>query len=136
MTSQFVLRIRLGPGPPADVEPLTIAFVKDARPFQARNGPYPMRKREFFEKYTMKPHQYGFLKITSIAEWISARLIVPKAPPAYFRLTFYLYSVNATTKPMVWPTPNVDAEISDIKDSKFFASIDFQRLLATSSEVY
>ena len=53
----------------------------------------------------------------------SARRI--KGSPTNFRLTFDFLQVNPATKPMVWPMPTLDAEISDMKDSKFFASIHF-----------
>lgn len=104
---------------------MTIEIIKDARPVQDRTRRYPPNKREFLEKYTTKLLEYGLLKTTNITEWIAAPLIVPKAPPANFELTEDLRLVNDATKPIVWRMPNLDAETSDMKDSKFFASIEF-----------
>ena len=120
-----VLRLRLGAGPPADVQPMKLELSDNVRPVQARPRRYPPDKRDFMERYTGKLLEYGFVRITNNADWVAAPLIVSKAPPANFRLTVDLRPVNAVTKPMVWPMPNLDAEIADMKYSKCFASIDF-----------
>ena len=93
-----VLRLRLGPGPPAKVEPLSIDLIEGARPVRAKQRRYPPPKREFRNRVTSKLLEYGFIKVTTDAQWISAPLIVPKPPPAEFRLTFDVRSVNAATK--------------------------------------
>lgn len=66
----------------------------------------------------------GFLKPSPDAERVAAPLIVPKKPPANFRLTIDLRPVNSATKPVAWPMPNFESELSDFRKSRFFASID------------
>lgn len=114
-----VLRIRLGKRAPADVEPMVIDLDEKARPVRAP------AKREFLEDTTTKLIEAGFLRQLPDSQWVAAPLIVPKAPPAYFRLTIDLRPVNTATKPMTWPMPNIESEIGDLRDSRFFASIDF-----------
>eukprot|EP00173_Palmaria_palmata_P001909 Plantae.Rhodophyta-Palmaria_palmata.ctg21423.p1 GENE.Plantae.Rhodophyta-Palmaria_palmata.ctg21423~~Plantae.Rhodophyta-Palmaria_palmata.ctg21423.p1 ORF type:complete len:166 (-),score=14.74 Plantae.Rhodophyta-Palmaria_palmata.ctg21423:25-498(-) len=52
----YVLRIRLGPGPPENVELMKIELIENARPVQTRTRRYAPNKREFLEKYTSKAY--------------------------------------------------------------------------------
>lgn len=77
------------------------------------------------ENYTATLIDYDFLKTNTEAAWIAAPLIVPKPPPANFRLTVDLRPIKASKKPMVWPMPNMDAETGDMQGIKFFSGIHF-----------
>ena len=91
-----VLRIRLGNDPPADVEPMKIEIQANTKPYSAKKRRYPKEAREVLEKYTDRLLEYGFGKINTNAQWIAAPVIVEKAPPALFRLTFcLLYTSDA-----------------------------------------
>ena len=92
-----VLWLRLGPGPPAKVEPLSIDLIEGSRPVREKQRMFPPQKREFLNRFASKLLEYGFIKVTIDAQWISAPLIVPKPPPAEFQVTFDVRSVNATT---------------------------------------
>jgi len=58
-------------------------------------------------------------------EWVCAPLIVPKSPPAMYRLTVDYRPLNAATQKTAWPMPQIDAVLADVRGSKVFASIDF-----------
>lgn len=53
-----VLRLRVGPGLPADVAPMKIELAENVRPVQARPRRYASDKREFIEKYVGKLLEY------------------------------------------------------------------------------
>lgn len=119
------MRIRLGAGPAADVEPMIIEAYKSLKPVRAVQRRYPSAKREFLERTTEKLQKLGFLHRATEAAWVAAPLVVPKQPPANFRLKIDLLPVNAATKPMTWPMPNIERELGDLRRSRYFASIDF-----------
>lgn len=104
-----VLRVRLGAGPAVNVEPMPIELREGVRPVRAAQRRYPPAKREFLERVSNKLLELDFLRVAKSADWIAAPLVVPKAPLANFRLTIDLRPVNAATKPMSWPIPNIEA---------------------------
>lgn len=121
----YLMLLRLGAGPTADVKPGTIELVENSRPVQAHKRRYPPIRRKFIDNCAAKLRQYGFAKISNDEQWFSAPLIVPKAPPANFHFTVALRPINAATKPTVWLIHSLDTEIGDMRERNFFASIDF-----------
>lgn len=59
----------------------------------------------------------GFIVPGASPAWVAAPLIVPKAPPAYFRLAIDYIPVYSATIPTAWPKPNIDAELQDTRQS-------------------
>lgn len=112
-------------GEPADIEHLRVGLKPDAIPVRAKQRRYPTPKREFTTRYVRELTKLGFVKKTIAPEWVSAPLIVPKRPPAMYRLTLDYRPVNSATIPTFWPMPNIEAEISDVRGSTAFAGIDF-----------
>jgi len=120
-----VLRVRLGNDPPAKVEPMKIEIKENSKPFRAKSRRYPPEAREYMDSFTSKIIEYGFGKVNTNAQWVSAPVIVPKTGPTKFRMTFDYRPVNAVTKDTAWPMPHIDSELSDMVGSKCFSSIDF-----------
>jgi Reverse transcriptase (RNA-dependent DNA polymerase) len=56
------------------------------------------------------------------AEWASPPLILPKPGPDQYRMTVDLRVPNASTKPTVWPMPNLQDELHDLHVSEVFAT--------------
>lgn len=111
-----------------------VELYDNSKPIKFAQRRYPPAKRQFLEHTASKLLEMGFLKPLPESDWVSAPLVVPKAPPVNFRLTIDLRPINAATKPMSWPMPNIESELSDPHSSKFFASIDFcVRLLAATA---
>ena len=120
-----VFRVRLGPGPPANVEPMRISLLHDATPCLTKLRRYPAEQREYMSKFVDTLLEFGFAKPNANAEWASAPLLVQKPGTSKYRMTFDLRRVNRCTKPVTWPMPHIQAELMDMQDSTVFASIDF-----------
>lgn len=82
---EYVLRIRLSQGLPAQVEPMILDRYENVWPIRTAQGRYPPEKRIFLEKTVRKLIYFGFLKPSTEAEWVAAPLVAPKAPPAMYR---------------------------------------------------
>lgn len=119
------IKLRLDAGKPADIEPLRVSVKPDSAPIRAKQRRYPQPKREFITRYVRELLKLGFVKPVTSPEWVSAPLVVPKRPPAMYRLTVDYRPVNAVTRPTFWPMPNIEAELADTRGSTAFAGIDF-----------
>ena len=120
-----VIKLKLDCGKPADIEPLRINLKPGASLFRAKQRRYPAPKREFMTRDVRELVKLGFVKKATSPEWVSAPLIVPKRPPAMYRLTIDYRPVNSATVPTFWPMPNIEAELSDVRGATAFAGIDF-----------
>ena len=120
-----IIKLELDAGEPADIEPLRVNLKPDAIPVRAKQRRYPPPKKEFMARYVRQLLKLGFVKKATAPEWVSAPLIVPKRPPAMYRLTVDYRPVNNATLQTFWPMPNIEAELSDARGAKAFASIDF-----------
>ena len=76
-------------------------------------------------RYVRRLLKLGFAKKVTSSDWVSAPMIVPKRPPALFRLIMDYQSVNRVTIPKFWPNPNIDAELAETRGATVFAGIDF-----------
>lgn len=93
---------------------------------QCRVRRYPTEQRNFLNKYVQKLVEYGFFIENKNASWQAAPHIVPKhGSKVKYRTVVDLRPVNSATKPVPWPMPNLEAEMQDFSNSKFFASLDF-----------
>lgn len=120
-----VIRVRLDGRPHAKVSPLKIRVKPDACPVRAKPRKYPPEKREFLQRYCDQLGKLGFVKPAQRTEWVAAPLIVPKNPPAMFRLTMDYRPVNAATLKTTWPMPHIDAVLTELQGARAFANIDF-----------
>ena len=117
--------MKLDAGDPADIEPMRIRLKPDTTPIRTKQRRYPQPKREFLTRYVRQLLKVGFVKKVTSPEWVSAPVIVPKRPPANYRLTIDYCPVNSVTVPTFWPMPNIESELADTRGSKSFAAIDF-----------
>lgn len=120
-----IFRLRFGLGPPAKVERMKEEVVANARPVQAKQRRYPPTKTAFLNRVVDKLQEYRFIKLTTEVEGASAPLIVPKPPPANFRMGLDLQNTNAVTKLLTWPMPNLESEMADVRKRRSFASSNF-----------
>ena len=124
-----VFRCKLGPYPPALVEPMKIQLYPEAKGIFAKPRQYSTEQRRTIDDFMTRAVSYGFMTTDTEASWTSPPLLVPKPRstdllPAY-RLAFDLRAVNAVTIPMSWPLPNVDSELADLRGKVCYALIDF-----------
>lgn len=120
-----IVRVRYDGGPSARVRPMELRIVEGAHPVRAKPRRYPPEKRQFLRRYVAQLEKYGLIKKAVRTEWVSAPLIVPKKPPALYRMTLDIRAVNAVTVKMTWPMPHIDAIIQDVRGATVFAGIDF-----------
>lgn len=120
-----VFRVRLGPGPPADVEPMHLTLKPNAVPHIAKPRRYTPDQKRFMEGYVQRLDEFGFMAANKNATWAAAPVLAPKPPPANFRLTFDLKRVNQSTEPVVWSMPHIESEVTGLSGSTCYASIDF-----------
>lgn len=120
-----IVRIRYNGGPAAKVRPLELRTVEGAAPVRAKPRRYPPEKRQFLRKYVAQLLKLGLVKPAEHAEWVAAPLIVPKKPPAMYRMTMDYRPINKATIKNTWPMPHIDAVINDVQGAVFFAIVDF-----------
>jgi hypothetical protein len=66
---------------------------------------------------------------TTVAEWASPPLILPKPGPDQYRMTVDLRVPNASTKPTAWPMPNLQDELHDLHVFEVFATLEFVKAI-------
>lgn len=120
-----VLRLRLGKGPQTNVEPMVFELHEDARPVRPALRKHTPPKCAFMECTVKKLVEFGFVRLSKDADWGSAPLYrtegTTRKLPADHRLA---RPVNAASKPITWPNPNIESEIGDLRTSLCFPSID------------
>lgn len=120
-----VIKTKLGEGKPANIPPMRVNLKPNSIPVRSKQRRYHPKKKEFLTRYVNQLLKLGFVKKSSAPAWVSAPLIVPKRPPAMYRLTVDYRPVNSATVQTFWPMPNIEVELADVKGSTAFASIDF-----------
>lgn len=120
-----VIKTKMDEGEPADIPPMRVNLKPNAIPVRSKQRRYPPRKKEFLKRYVNPLLRLGFVKNSSAPAWVSAPLIVPKRPPAMYRMTVDYLPVNSATVQTFWPMANIEAELADFKGSTAFASFDF-----------
>lgn len=110
-----VFRLRLGKDPPADVEPMRMNLDPIVKPVITKPRRYSTPQRAFIAAYTEKLHEFG----------AAAPLLVPKEPPANFRVTLDYRPVNAATEDTPCPIPHIESELQDVAGSAYYAKMDF-----------
>lgn len=104
---------------------MSIKLKANAIPVRAELRQYPASKREFLMRYVKAQLTLGFVRKAVHPEWLSAPLVVPKKPPAMFRLAMDNRGINAAAIQKTWPMPNTTAKLADTKGSTAYASMDF-----------
>ncbi len=123
-TFRDVFCVRLGAGPPADVEPMVVEIKEGSVPYIAKARRYPAEQRDYMRSFLDQFVEFGMAKRNENAEWAAPPLLIPKPGTTKYRLKFDLRRVNQCTKPMVWPMPYLQSELLDFAGSTMFASID------------
>ena len=120
-----VIKLKFDCGALVDSEQLRINLKPGANSVRAKQRRYPAPKRKFMTRNVRELVKLGFVKRATSPEWVSAPFIVPKRPPAMYRLTICYRPVNSATVPTFWPMPNIEAELFDVRCATAVAGIDF-----------
>lgn len=92
-----IFRTSFSSGPPANIEPLKIDLVPDAKPVRVRLRNYSQDQREFFSATVSKLVDCGMAYPNPTSPWASVPLLVAKPGPAKSWFTVYLRPVNRLT---------------------------------------
>jgi hypothetical protein len=118
-----IFRLKLGADPPTNVKPLVIKLRDGAEPVRMSARKYAPPQLRFMRDKIRELEELGLVYKNTGAEWASPPLILPKAGPDQYCMTFDLPS--ASTKPTAWPMPNNQDELHDLHGSEVFATLDF-----------
>lgn len=119
-----ILRIKLGPDPPARVEPMRIKLKQNHRPTRATQRRYAPPQREFISNTVRRLENIGAIYHNPAARWASPALAVPKPGSEEFRFTVDLRAPNSMTEPIISSMPNLECLLQLTEGSSVFAKID------------
>jgi len=119
-----IFRIKLGPDPPAKVEPLRIRLKPGHRPIRATQRRYAPQQRAFISSTIQRLQKIGAVFPNPKSRWASPALAVAKPGAEKFRFTVDLRAPNAMTEPVVSAMPNLESLLQTTGGSKVFSKID------------
>lgn len=86
--------MRLGPGPPAKVEPMRIKIKPVSTPYITKARHYSADQRNYMGRFVQCIVEYSMENLNPHAEWASPPLLVVKPGTEKYRLKLYLRRVN------------------------------------------
>lgn len=120
-----IFRTSFSSGPPADIPPLKIDLVPEAKPVRVRLRNYSQEQRDFLSETVKNLVSCGMAYPNPSSPWASAPFLVPKPGPSKFRFTVDLRPVNRFSVKHQFPMPNMEQELSKLSNSRSFATFDF-----------
>lgn len=119
-----IFRIKLGPDPPANVDPYRVSLKENHRPFRSTIRRYAPAQKVFIGATIRSLERIGAVKHNPTARWASPALAVPKPGTDSFRFTVDLRGVNQQTVPVASAMPDLESMIRSVGESKCFAKMD------------
>ena len=110
--------------PPCNIDPIRIPIKEGVTPVQSRARRYPPQKQAFLSDTCAGLEGENLVRPIRSAEWVAAPLLVPKAPPAMYRMTVDLRPINNATVKDDRPMPNMETMLLDVQKAHFFAQMD------------
>ena len=117
-------RIKLGPDPPAKVEPLVITPTDNAKPYRSPQRRYAPIQRDFIAQTIRELEAIGAIYKNPSARWASPALAVSKPGSDKLRFTVDLRGPKSRTVPIQSAMPHLESHLQDVAGSKCFASVD------------
>ena len=93
-------RIKLGPDPPANVRPLEIKLVENARTMKSPQRRYSPHHRSFINHTIKALEEQGAVYLNNASRWASPALAVPKPGSETLRFTVDLRGPISKTEPL------------------------------------
>ena len=119
-----VMRIKLGPDPPAKVEPLSVTLKPGARPYRSTQRRYAPAQRAFLSSTTRSLEEAKAVYFNPKARGASPALAVLKPGTEKFRFTVDLRGPNRETVPIASAMPDLESMYHSVAGSSVFASVD------------
>lgn len=85
-----------------------VPLIDGVKPHKAKARKYPPKKQFFLETTCQALESQRSAKNFSLADWISAPVLVPKAPPGRYRATIDWCPSTLATNKGERPRPKVD----------------------------
>ena len=124
-------RLRMCGDPPADVAPVTVRLVPDARPVRHKPRRYSAEDSAYMRETMGELERLGYVYRNPMAVWASPAFPVRKAnvsPTAplskRFRLCVDMRGVNRLTEPMAFPLPRLEHIVEQLGGRPFVGSLD------------
>jgi hypothetical protein len=127
ITYHNAFRLRLGQYPPADVRPLKIELLLDAKPKRIPARKYAPPQAQFLAAKMADMERLVLVKNNLASKWEIQPLILPRAGPEKFRFTPDLRYPNSQAEQISWPMPNMEAELASLAGSKDYATLDLMQ---------
>lgn len=94
------------------------------RPVKFKVWRNPAQQGAYFGSYLSQLAMLWYMEPNANALWQAVPQLVPRESPTKFKITIDTRPVNTATIKEQWPMTNIDAELSDFKDTRCFASLD------------
>ncbi|POM76543.1 Hypothetical protein PHPALM_6210 [Phytophthora palmivora] len=126
-----IWRDGVGPGPPADVEPLRVTVQPDAVPYRSQSRKYAPLQAQYIRDYVKTLVDNGLVDPNNASRWACA--VVPVHKPGTrdkFRLTIDYRPANNVTIPIAGGMPSAASLLDafeNFKNKKVFGRVDFTR---------
>lgn len=120
-----IFRLRLDSAAPADFPPMPVHIDNSVPPKNAAPRKYNPRHNAFISSYCGRLLDNGLAVKAQTSDWISAPLLVKKAPPACYRFTVDLRAPNFATRKDDYAMPNLEEELTTMQVSTAFAKLVF-----------
>jgi hypothetical protein len=120
-----VFSIRMGLTVPADVAPLKVQLIPDAKPLRVKLRSYTPEDTQFMKETCDEMIKLGLLYHNKDARWVAPVLVVPKPGSKAKRMTIDLRYINTQTVPIQYGMPRIEDQLPKLKDAKYFFTGDF-----------
>ena len=104
-----IFRIKLGPDPPAKVEPLCITLNENARPVRCTQRRYGPAQRAFIASTIKILEDVKAVYVNAKARWAGPALVVLKPGTEKFRFTVCLRAPNRERMPIASAIPDLES---------------------------
>ena len=108
---------------------VNVKLEDDARPVACRATRVPVHLRPALEKELLTQLEAGIIETAEgPTPWVSRIVVVPKSTPGEVRVTMDLRNLNSCTKREHQPIPNLDEQLIDMGQPRYFSYIDGNKM--------
>ena len=110
--------------PACAIPPMRIELKPGARASNCKPRRHPPAKQAFIANTCAGLTAEKLVRPVKSADWVASPLLVPKPPPALWRMTIDLRPINHATVKDERPMPNMDTMLLDVAGSLYFGEAD------------
>lgn len=121
---RHVFAVKMGGHEPADVPPLQIRLLPEAKPLRIPSRTHAPPQMRFMKEKLDEYESMGLIYKNPTAPWASPSLILLKPGPEKFLFIVDLRIPNSYTIPTMWPMPHLADSLTNFAGSKYFSKTD------------